>query len=487
MKSRTKVYLAAAGLIAIGIFVGLILSSSFEIATKGYADYKISDKSIETLTRISDAMAELSQAVEPTVVNISTTRTIKTPGVRNPFFNDPFFKKFFGDGGGFGEEPHERKAMSLGSGVIVDPNGYILTNNHVIKGAEEIKVTLADKRVFKGKIIGADAKTDLAVVKIDAKNLPAIKWGNSDKLRTGDMIIAIGSPYGLNQTVTSGIVSAVGRANVGIADYEDFIQTDASINPGNSGGPLVNARGELVGINTAIFSTTGGYQGIGFAIPSNMAQVVMESLIKHGKVIRGWLGIWIQPLSPELAKKFGLKSEKGALVSDIVEGGPADKAGIKRGDFITEFNGKKIDDPTQLRNMVADTPPGREVPVKLIRNGQEISLNVKIAEQSEEESALKPQVENALAGVNVQDITPSLRQNMRLPQRIQGVIITSIAEDSPAQDVLQSEDIIMEVNRTKVKNVNDYLKVVSGIKPDESILLLVYRQGQTFYLTLSSK
>ncbi|MFQ3573314.1 MAG: Do family serine endopeptidase, partial [Thermodesulfovibrionales bacterium] len=326
MKTK-KVLVSAVLFISIGIIVGLILSSQLNIHSKGFSqDITISKESVDILTRTNQALAEVASAVKPSVVNISSTKTIRTPGFQNPFFNDPFFRRFFGEEFRFFERPREFRQSGLGSGVIVDKDGYILTNYHVIKGADEITVKLSDKREFKGKIIGSDPKTDIAVIKIQAERLPAIKWGDSDKLKVGEMVLAIGNPFGLNQTVTSGIISATGRANVGIADYEDFIQTDAAINPGNSGGALVNIKGELVGINTAIFSTSGGYMGIGFAIPSNMVKVVMDNLIKKGKVIRGWLGVSIQQITPELAKQFGLKDDKGVLVGDVIEDSPAEKA-----------------------------------------------------------------------------------------------------------------------------------------------------------------
>ncbi|MEW6585754.1 MAG: Do family serine endopeptidase, partial [Nitrospirota bacterium] len=322
---------------------------------------KISQQSIDALTKVGQATAEIAEAVKPAVVNISTTRTVKIQEGISPFLEDPFFRRFFGDQF---RMPKERKSASLGSGVIVDPKGYILTANHVIQGAEEIKVTLSDKREFKGTVVGADAMTDIGIVKIDAGSLPTIQWGDSDKLRVGETVLAIGSPYGLSQTVTMGIVSAVGRANVGIADYEDFIQTDAAINPGNSGGALVNVRGELVGINSAIFSTSGGYQGIGFAIPTSMAKDVMDKLIRQGKIVRGWLGVTIQALTPELAKQFNLTEEKGVLIGDVMEGSPAEKAGLQRGDVVIEFEGKKIEEPYQLRNMVSNISPGQVITLK---------------------------------------------------------------------------------------------------------------------------
>src|SRR4030065_2270851 len=359
----------------IGLIMGLVISSKFNFNSNGYAgDITIPKEAVDILSKTNNAMVEVVAAVKPSVVNISSTKTIKQQGMRSPFSKDPFLKRFFNDEFKFFETPREYKQSGLGSGVIVDKDGYILTNNHVVKDADEIKVKLSDEREFNGKVIGVDPKTDLAVIKIDSNHLPVIKVGDSDKLHVGETIIAIGNPFGLSHTVTSGIVSATGRANVGIADYEDFIQTDAAINPGNSGGALVNIRGELVGINTAIFSTTGGYQGIGFAIPSSMAKVVMESLIKKGKVIRGWLGVTIQPLNPDLVKQFNLGDKKGALIGDVVEDSPAEKAGIERGDVIVEFDGKKVDDATNLRNMVANTLPNKEVMITIIRDGKPITV-----------------------------------------------------------------------------------------------------------------
>ncbi len=483
MKSKTKYVIAATSLIMMGLVVGLVLSSTLHISTDGYSqEYKVPDKAVRTLTQVSNAMADVAAAVKPSVVNISTVSIVKTKGIQNPFFNDPFFRQFFGNQF---QQPQEQKQMSLGSGVIVDPNGIILTNNHVVKGAQKITVTINQTK-YRGKVIGADAKTDLAVVKINATGLPAIKWGDSDKLRAGDTVLAIGSPFGLTQTVTSGIVSAVGRANVGIATYEDFIQTDAAINPGNSGGALVNAKGHLVGINTAIFSTTGGYEGIGFAIPSDMAKVVMNDLIKTGRVIRGWLGVWIQPVNAELQKQFGLKNKEGALVSDFVEGSPARKAGMERGDFIVEYNGKKITDPNQLRNMVANTAPGTNVPVTVIRSGKKVTLTVRIEEQPKTTAkAEAPSLQNALSGVDVQDITPSVRNELNLPARIKGVVVSQVAEESPASEVLTAGDVIMEVNHVKVTNVKTYLSEARKIGKRQSVLLLVWRRGQVFYATVS--
>jgi serine protease Do len=466
--------------------LGLIFSFNFGAWSNTYAsDSKISQQSIDILTQIGQATAEIAEAVKPAIVNISTTRTIKIQGNTNPFLDDPFFRRFFGDQF---RAPKERKTASLGSGVIVDSKGYILTANHVIQGAEEINVTLSDKREFKGKIVGNDAMTDIGIIKIDADNLPTIKWGDSDKLKVAETVLAIGSPYGLSQTVTTGIVSAVGRANVGIADYEDFIQTDAAINPGNSGGALVNVRGELVGINTAIFSTSGGYQGIGFAIPTNMAKTVMDSLIKKGKVIRGWFGVTIQPLTPELAKQFDLTGEKGALVGDVIEGSPAEKAGLQRGDVIIEYDGKKIEEPYQLRNMVANTTPGQEVELKIIRENKTETKKVTISElPAEMQKPSKSEYNNLLRGVTVQDFTPEIYNKLNLPKKLKGVIVSDIDEDSPATMVLKEGDVLQEINRQRINNVRDYENTAAKIKPGENILLLVFRGSSSLYITLSTK
>ncbi|HWR59324.1 MAG TPA: DegQ family serine endoprotease [Thermodesulfovibrionales bacterium] len=474
--------------VMVGLVMGFWLYLSMSSPLLSYAEEpRISEEAVGILSKASQAMAEVASAVKPAVVNISSTQIIKTPGMQSPFFNDPFFKRFFGDEFGHMEKPRERKQASLGSGVIVDGRGYILTNNHVIKGASEIKIRLSDKREFVGKVIGVDPKTDLAVVKIEASNLPALKWGNSDKLRPGDMVLAVGNPFGLSQTVTSGIVSATGRANVGIADYEDFIQTDAPINPGNSGGALVNVRGELVGINTAIFSTSGGYQGIGFAIPSSMARVVMDSLVNEGKVVRGWLGVSIQQVTPELAKQFSLSDERGVLISDVSENSPAEKAGLQRGDVITEFDGRPVDEPTGLRNMVAGTPLNKEVKIRVIREGELKTFEAVIAELPSEMQKTPGKFDNLLNGVSVQNLTPDKRKSLGISKNLNGVIVADIEEGSSAAGMLATNDVILEINRKKIHSMKDYEAVVSKIKSDQNILVLIYRNGSTIYLTLSAK
>ncbi|MFZ5998457.1 MAG: DegQ family serine endoprotease [Nitrospirota bacterium] len=485
---KKETLLIAATFIIVGLVFGLGISSHFGFQSKGYSeDVQISRDAIDLLTRTNQAMAEVAAAAKPAVVNISSTRTVRERRVYDPFFDDPFFRGFFGDAFGNFRKPREFKQASLGSGVIVDRDGYILTNNHVVKDADEIKIKLSDKREFKGKVIGTDPKTDLAVIKIDSNHLPVLRWGDSDELRVGETVIAIGNPFGLSQTVTSGIVSATGRADVGIADYEDFIQTDAPINPGNSGGALVNVRGELVGINTAIFSTSGGYQGIGFAIPSNMAKVVIESIVKKGKVVRGWLGVSVQPLTPELARQFSIKDERGALIGDVTEESPAEKAGLQRGDVIVEYNGKSVGDPTAFRNMVANTPVGKEVAITILRDGKTKTLKATIAELPSEMQKPSGMYDNILKGVYVQNLSPEVKRGLGIPKQISGVVVTDIEDGSPAEGVLMKHDIVLEINKRKISNVKDYEAVISKIKPDQDVLLLIMRGGSTIYLTLSPR
>ena len=446
-------------------------------------DSGVSVASREFLGKMSQALSEVAEVARPSVVNISTTTTVTMQGSSfGDFFNDPMFRKFFGEGQA---HPRKFKQAALGSGVIVSKDGYILTNNHVVKGADEIKVILYDKREFKGKVIGADPKTDIAVVKIEAKDLPAIKIGQSRLLKPGDVVLAIGNPFGLNQTITMGIVSATGRSNVGISAYEDFIQTDAAINPGNSGGALVNTNGELVGINTAIFSTSGGYMGIGFAIPSDMANAVAQSILKYGKVIRGWLGISIQDLTPEIAKSLGISREHGALVTDVMKDSPAEKAGLKRGDLIIAYDGQTVEDTTSLRNMTANTAPGKEADVKVLRNGKEVTLKVLIGEMPEAAKVTRTvEHHNALSGVSVQEITPGERDALGLPHNVKGVIVAEVSETSPASGVLAKNDVIEEINRKEIRGLKNYEDVASKIGAKEDVLLLIYRSGGYIYVTI---
>ncbi len=378
-KTRKAAWTWAIVLVVAGIAAGLIISSRLNLTTIGGAARPPLKTSPE-LNQMSEAIAGVAAYVTPSVVNISTSKTVKVENPLYPFAQEPFFRRFFGVP--FKEPKYRKyKEQSLGSGVIVSgdgTDGYIVTNNHVVAGAQDITVLLSNKNSYRGTVIGTDPRSDIAVVKIKASGLPSVNWGDSDKMRPGDMVLAVGSPFGLAQTVTMGIVSAVGRGNVGIEDYEDFIQTDTAINPGNSGGALVNMKGELIGINTAIFSQSGGYMGIGFAIPSKMARLVMESIVKTGKVNWGWLGVSVQDLTTDLAKEFGVPTVEGALVAEVLKGSPAEKAGIKKGDVIVSFNGKKVADSTDLRNFTAMSPIGTKVTLGVIRDKKQITVEATI-------------------------------------------------------------------------------------------------------------
>lgn len=496
MITRKRFFLVSAFILTLGVFAGLLFSSRFDIMSSLPAKSQISPKTVEILTQLSDAQSEVAAIATPSVVNISTTRVIKTreDGAFD-LFNDPFFRRFFGDQVPHPNIPKEHKEQSLGSGVIVSEDGYIITNNHVIEKAQEIKVLLLNKKDYKANVIGADPKTDIAVIKIEATGLPALPWGDSNKLRVGEIVFAIGNPFGLNQTVTMGVISAVGRANVGIADYEDFIQTDAAINPGNSGGALINAKGELIGINTAILSRTGGYQGIGFAVPSSMARQVMDSLVKYKKVVRGWLGVSIQDITSDLAEEFGVKDLKGALVSGVMKGSPADKAGIRQGDVILRYNDRDVEDTGHLRNMVSQTPIGTTVKIKLLRQKKEIEVEVtvieltkKTAEASAEndESGEPAEVEsNALSGLAVRQLTPELARHFGYEADEKGVVVVKVDPASRIYEAgIRPGDVILQVNQKNTETLADYKKAASRLKAKERLLLLVRRKGQDLFVTI---
>jgi serine protease Do len=498
MRNKRRFYVLAAVLLAIGVIIGLTVSSRLDLMSSLTAkSSQISSRSVETLSSLSDALSEVAGVATPSVVNISTTRVIKqTEQAPLDFFDDPFFRRFFGDQFPHPNIPKEHKEQSLGSGVIVSEDGYIVTNNHVIEKSQEIKVLLRNKRDYKAKLIGADPKTDIAVIKIEATGLPALPWGDSNKLRVGEIVFAIGNPFGLNSTVTMGVISAVGRANVGIADYEDFIQTDAAINPGNSGGALLNARGELIGVNTAIVSRTGGYQGIGFAVPSSMAKQVMESLIKFKKVVRGWLGVSIQEITSDLAEEFGVKDLRGALISGVMKGSPADKAGIRQGDVILAYNGKDVEDTGHLRNMVSQTAVGTTVKVKLLRKKKEMEVEVVIAELPKKLSDAAPEVDEesdteggtALTGVSVRELTPELARRFGLGDAASGVVVVRIDPNSPAfEGGIRPGDLIMQVNQQDIASIEDFKKAVAKLRKKDRTLVLIRRKSEELYLTIRSE
>jgi serine protease Do len=438
----------------------------------------------------------IAKQAKASVVNISAVKKNKYRSEQgaSPFFDDPFFRRFFGEE--FERRmpaPPEQREQGLGSGVIVGSDGYIVTNNHVVEDTDELTVSLPDKRTFKAKIVGTDPKTDVAVIKIDASNLPVLPWGDAGQLQVGEMVLAVGNPFGLSQTVTMGIISAVGRANMGIVDYEDFIQTDAAINPGNSGGALVNLKGELIGINTAIFTQSGGYMGIGFAIPSNMAKSVMQSLIKHGKVVRGWIGVSIQEVTQDLAKEFGTVETKGALVADVMDDSPAAKAKLERGDIITAYNGATIRDPNQLRALVAETAPGTRVTLSILRDNKTQDVTVAIGELPKEltktsrRDSGSGKGEHALTGITVENVSGQSERLGRSTVR-SGVVVTEIEADSPAERAgVRTGDIIREINRKPVKDVRDFERLISQLTPKSSVLLLLNRGNATIFLSITGE
>jgi Do/DeqQ family serine protease len=449
---------------------------------------------IDTLERQNKAYERIAESVTPAIVAIQSTEVIKVQ--QSPFMMDPFFRQFFGNMLPPFGVPRERPEHALGSGVIVSPDGYIVTNNHVVSKATQIEVLLSDKRSFKGKVVGADPQTDIAVIKIDAHNLPVVPFGDSGQMKVGDTVMAFGNPFGQYFTVTRGSVSALGRS---LSDprsdkFEDFIQTDAAINPGNSGGALVNVRGQVIGINTAIVSGNsgpggeGGFLGIGFAIPSNTAKHVMEDLIKTGKVSRGYLGVSIKSLNEAFAKQFKVPDTSGALVDEVTAGGPADKAGIKNGDVIRKLNGRTLQDSEQLIASVTDMNPGTEVTLDILRDSKPMTIHLTLGERPANLS-LTPGVgkapsEGVLRGITVQDLTPDLRDRLGLPTNVRGVVITDLDPDSPAaQANLQPGDVIEGINRHPVNSVADFNRWAAEAKGQT--LLRINRQGNGAFIVIS--
>ena len=435
------------------------------------------------------SFTELTKRYGPAVVNISANQTVKSGEMyhqfKHPFDGqqmDPFdLFKFFG----VPPQQREYKRRSLGSGFIISEDGYILTNHHVVEEAEDIKVILYEEEEYEAEVKGRDPRTDLALIKIDAKDLPTVVMGDSDKLEVGEWVLAIGNPLGFGHTVTTGIVSAKGR-NLGLTQYEDFIQTDASINPGNSGGPLFNMRGEVVGINSAIASTTGGSIGIGFAIPVNMAKNVIDQLKEKGKVVRGWLGVIIQKIDKEKMEAFGLESDRGALVSQVVEEGPAKDAGLKLGDVIVEFEGMPVDDFDDLPPMVANTSVGTKTTVKVIRDGREKTFTVKLGELPDEPELAKAiEDEGESLGLRVHTMTPEMAARLGVGEDVKGVVVTEVEAESPAEKAnLRPGDIVIEVNRKQVENAAGFAEEIGSAPAGKIVLLLVRRGRNTIFVTL---
>ncbi len=517
--SRSGRSLIAASLLALatGGLTWSVTNAVADNATHPKVTVKVDDQGITRENPDSGSYAPIIKKVAPSVVKVEVTERAKDipSSELPPFLQDPAFRQFFGDqfgqqfgpngeGGGGGSNGNglrrrggntmrQPTQQGLGSGVIVSADGYVLTNNHVVHDADTIKVTLADGRELTAKVVGTDPLSDLAVIKVDAKDLPAITFADSTKLEVGDHVLAIGNPFGIGQTVTGGMVSGLGRRSpeMGV-EYEDFIQTDAAINPGNSGGALIDVRGRLVGINTAIYTRSGGFQGIGFAIPSSLARNVMQQLVETGKVVRGFLGVSIQSLTTDLSDAFKLKDHAGALVGDVTANSPAAKAGVKTGDIITDFNGEKVVDATRLQLEVADVRPGKEVTLGILRDGKPMELKVTVGERtkkglaSDERSGTQSgDDQGTLNGVGVADLDPQTRRENEIPGRIQGVIVTQVEPNSKSAEAgLQQGDVIEEINRTPVHTAEEAVKLTENPESKRTLLRVWTAHRGTHFIVI---
>ena len=494
--STSKTWKFGAALLGSGLLAGgtlFAITNPDHPSNTESPDLKVEHAPVDRARTPAGSFAPIVQKVAPSVVNVFVTSKVN----QQRFSGDQMdmFRRFFGQqGGGGGLEMPDGAGSALehglGSGVIVSPDGYVLTNNHVIKDATEIRVALADGRQFPGKVVGSDAKTDVALLKIKAEGLPALTFADSNETYVGDVVLAVGNPFGIGQTVTEGIISAKDRDRVSEGDSdEDFLQTDAAINPGNSGGPLVDVEGRLVGINTAILSHSGGNQGIGFAIPSNLCQWVMASLVKTGKVERGFMGVSIQSLTPELAQEFKLDRINGALVADVTNGGPADAAGFKAGDVIRQFNGKPVETASQLKLQVAETSPGSKVSVDVMRDGATKTLEVTLkhapdTKLARNDNGAEGNHKDALSGVAVADLDKGMRGQINVPDNVSGAVISEVRPNSPAAEAgLREGDVITEINHHPVKNAQDAVNLTEKPEGNET-LVKVWSRGGSRYLTV---
>ena len=496
VRKRLAQSVAALGGVALIAGTSLALTSpdhQINSSKSSSLNLKVDEAPMVRDTGSKNSYAPIVQKVAPSVVKISvTSETSERPMSGQP--GNDFFRRFFGDqfgdNRGFDNPGEPQLQHGLGSGVIVSPDGYILTNNHVVKNAKQIQIALNDGRNLPAKVVGTDPESDIALIKVNANNLQALTLTDSDKVEVGDVVLAIGNPFGVGQTVTSGIVSAKNRAASGEMD-EDFIQTDAPINPGNSGGALVDTEGRLVGINTAILSRSGGSQGIGFAVPSNLARWAMESLVKSGHVERGFLGVQIQDLNPSLAQAFKIERTNGALVADVTAGSPAEAAGLKSGDVIVQFNGQPVENASQLKLHVAETTPGSTVPVVVNRNGETKNLNITVREKSKNELASSKQEEgqngqgDALHGVAVSELNQQTREELKVPANVRGAVVSEVSPNSAAHEAgLREGDVILEINHQPVKNAQDAVNLTAKPNGGET-LVKVWSHGGSHYLTVS--
>lgn len=479
-------------LLLVLLMMGLFISG---MALEGGLNRTAGNRSAHFVTEaqaresFEEELPDVIERIVPAVVNISSKKVVEVRG-SHPLMQDPFFRRFFEDYFNRYDLPRERVERNLGSGVIVSQDGYILTNNHLVGEADRVLVTLPDEREFDAEIIGSDPETDVAVLKIEAEGLPSVPIGDSNLLRLGQTVVAIGYPFGIGQTVTRGIVSATSRAGLRLTNYEDFIQTDAAINPGNSGGALINARGELVGINTAIMSRSGGSHGIGFAISINMARDVMEKIIEHGRVVRGWLGVDPQGLDPQMAEFFDVEGTDGVVVALVVENSPAEKGGLLQNDIIVEFNGKKVKDEVDFRRMVADVTPGSSVEIEVLRDGKKKTLDVEIGERrsiaqregTQEDEGASP----LFVGVSLEVLEDYHRRELNLPHSMEGLIVTDVDPASAAAEAgLSAGDVILEINRRRVQSIGEFNEIMERSREDK-VLLLIYRGGSQSYIVIKS-
>jgi len=490
MKRKTKLYFIGA-LVVTGVLFFLLGMGSGPGKGKAEEAVPVTTIVIKDEGGFSNTIAEVAKALTPAVVHIDVSGTVTQRVPEFPFGNDPFFRYFFGPPQ---EMEREIPVQALGSGVIISKDGYIITNNHVVENADNVVVELYDGSTHEAELVGRDPSTDLAVIKIEPNaDMRYALLGDSDECRVGEWVIAIGSPRGLDWTVTAGIISAKNRSNIGVlgpTGYEDFIQTDAAINPGNSGGPLINLNGEVIGINSLIVSASRGSEGLGFAIPSNMAKAISDSLIRYGKVVRGYLGVNIQDVTPEIAKSLKLeKNFKGVIIADVLPEGPAAGAGIEQGDIVLEFSGQKVENVTQLRNVVADTKPGTLVTVRILRDKKELELTVKIGELERAEEQARAQKGDELLGLTVEKVTPEIARNIGL-RKPAGVIITRVQEGSSAQSAgLEEGDIIFRVGNRAVNDPSEFTSLVRDAAKEGEVLFLVRagRSGRVGYLVVPLK
>jgi serine protease Do len=475
--------------LAVTGFVGLTAATVQKSSLNPLSTVKMAPAG-EAAAATAHGYVNVVKKVLPAVVNISSSKVVKSPTSEQQFGQDPFFQQFFGNN--FFRQfnvPQSRREKALGSGVIVSPDGYILTNNHVIDGATDVTVTLHDKREMKAKVVGTDPRTDIAVVKIEGHDYPSLALADSSKVEVGEVVLAVGDPFGIGQTVTQGIVSAKGRSGLGIEDVEDFIQTDAPINPGNSGGALVDDQGYLIGINTAIVGNSGGNEGIGFAVPINMARHDLDQIVEHGKVMHGYMGILPQDVSPELAKAFNTE-EKGALVGDITPNSPASKSTLQKGDIIVAVNGEPIANANDLRLKIGNMAPNSKIDLKVLRDGKPAMVTMTLGDfptNQAEAEATPGKSNDALNGVTVENITPDVANQLKLNAGTQGVVVEQIDPSSKAADSsLQPGDVIQEVNHQAVNNTTQFNEAMRNAKAGQPVLLLINRNGETMYVAVSS-